>query len=146
MEMEHRGRLNTQAMVLIVFLVVQYVLGMAANLFVQFPQNADAGELWGFAWSQALVAAHIVIGTLMVIGAIVLVVRSLIRKNRSWIVFSIIGLLAILAAALTGATFISTQSDAYSYSMSLAFIVALAAYGWGVYSQWVSAPGVSHGT
>lgn len=131
----NRSSLNIQGAVLLSALVLQYALGMAANLFVSFPEGADEGQLWAFAWSQTLVAAHIILALLILLGAVVLFVRALIRKEGSWILFSLIGLLAVLAAGWGGATFIATQNDTYSYLMSLAFLVAAASYGWGIFAS-----------
>ena len=125
-------RLYIQAVFLILFLIIQYAFGMAANLFVQFPENASAGKLWEYAWSQTLTSAHIIIGILLVLGALVFVVRAIRSSSRAWIVPSITGLLAIIAAGASGSLFIATQNGLYSYGMSLAFLVALIAYGWGL--------------
>jgi hypothetical protein len=130
---DRSGKLNIQAVVLIIFLVIQYALGMAANLFVQFPQNVSAGRLWVFAGSQTLIASHIVLGVLLLIGAAVFVGRAIRNKSQVWIIVSSIGLLAIIAAWGSGALFIPTQSSLYSYGMSIAFLVALIAYGYGLY-------------
>ena len=69
----------------------------------------------------------------MLAGALVLIIRAVMIKDRRWIIFSSFGLLGILVAGGSGATFIPTQSDIYSYTMSLAFMVALISYGCGLY-------------
>lgn len=130
-----RNGLHIQAIVLIGFLILQYALGMAANLFVPFPPDAGAGQSWRFAWTQILVASHIVIGILLVIGAAVFVVRSIRKKDQAWIILSSLGLLAILVAGVSGTLFITTKGDWYSYAMSLAFLIAFIAYGWGAYAS-----------
>ena len=129
------GSLNTHAIVLIALLAIQYAFGMAANLFVEFPQSATVGQYWEFAKAQPSIDLHLLVGLLLLIGAIALLVRAIRRKDRRWIVFASIGLAAILVAAVSGSTFISTQADAYSYGMSIASMIALIAYGWGLYSQ-----------
>jgi hypothetical protein len=131
--------LNVQAIALTAFLIIQYLLGMAANLFVPFPPEASGATLWKFAWIQVPVAAHIVLGIGLLIGATVFAVRSMHRKDRVWILFSSIGFLAILAAEASGTMFMETQSDWYSYIMSVAFVVVLVAYGWGLYASRKSA-------
>lgn len=115
-------------------LVVQYVLGMYVNLYVTFPNGATTGQLWEFSWSQWPLASHIVLAILLVSGAILLCVRAILCKDRKWAIGSIIGLLGILAAGASGAIFIPSQMDAYSFSMSLAFLVAFAAYAWTLFS------------
>lgn len=127
--------MSTQAIVLIGFLTIQYVLGMAVNLFVQFPEGVQGSQLWKFAWTQTLLTVHISIGVLLVLGALVFVVRSFRNKDRMWIIFSCTGLIAIVTAGVSGALFMEGQNDAYSYSMSIAFFVAVVAYGWGLYAS-----------
>lgn len=114
-------------------LVVQYALGMYVNLFVTFPDNATQTQSWEFARSQPALLAHIILAALILIGAIVLCIRSARYRSKSWIWASLIGLLAVLAAGASGAQFIPTQTDLYSYSMSLAFLIAFLSYGWGLY-------------
>ncbi|MDE2213430.1 MAG: hypothetical protein KGJ34_02790 [Patescibacteria group bacterium] len=132
--MDPRNRLlRIQSMVLIGALIVQYALGMWVNLYVSFPQSATEGQLWEFAWSQVPLASHIILAFLILIGAIVLCVRSFYYRLRVWKISSTIGLIAILLAGGSGATFIPSQTALYSYSMSLWFLVALFSFGWGLY-------------
>ena len=123
------------AFVIIGLLVIQYALGMVTNMFVQFPDTSDAGQLWEFARSQFATGAHILIGTLLLLGAVVFVIRAIRQHNRSWIASSVVGLIAIAAAFYGGVMFVSSQVDAYSMIMALAFIVAFLAYGWGLYAD-----------
>jgi hypothetical protein len=126
--------LRTQGIFLIAALVLQYALGMYVNLFVPFPDNATAGQLWEFAWAQKPLAAHILLAIIILLGAIALLVRAVLYKNKKWIVASSVGLLAILAAGASGAQFIPSQTDLYSYSMALAFLIAILAYAWGLFA------------
>src|ERR1700694_5059184 len=106
-------RLNIHAVVLLILLTVQYVLGMAANLFVQFPNHVTEGQLWEFAWSQTSIAAHIIVGSLLILGALALIIRAIRAKNREWVRWSSIGFLTLLIAGLSGSRFIPTQQGIY---------------------------------
>ncbi len=123
---------KTHALIMIGLLVIQYALGMVSNLFVQFPQTDQAAQQWEFARTQLSEMAHIALGMLLFLSAILFVIRAIRKHSRRWIISSIIGLLAILTAIVSGSTFISTQVDAYSLVMSLAFIVTFLAYGWNL--------------
>jgi len=125
--------LRIHSIVLMGALIVQYVLGMYVNLFLTFPNNATEGQLWEFAWSQPPLAAHIILAILILIGAIALCIRAIHYKNRRWIIASSLGLVAILAAGASGATFIPSQIDWYSYSMSIFFLAAILSYGWSLF-------------
>jgi hypothetical protein len=132
--------LRTTGMFLLGALIIQYALGMYVNLFVSFPQNSTDGQLWEFAWSQPSLAAHIILAVLILGAAITLCARSIWSKDRRWIIASIIGLVAILAAGASGASFIPTQANAYSYSMALMFLVAILSYAWIVSFSQVKQP------
>jgi len=133
--MTWRGTLNIQAALLMGALAVQYALGMYVNLFVSFPDNATEGQLWDFAWSEPALGAHIILATLIFIGATVLCIRASRRRDRRWITASFIGLLAVFGAGASGAQFVPSQIDAYSYSMSIMFLIALFSYAWGIFGS-----------
>ncbi|HEV2339424.1 MAG TPA: hypothetical protein VGT05_01505 [Patescibacteria group bacterium] len=133
MKLQHA--LSMQGIFVLVFLVIEYFLGMFTNLFISFPNNTYGGKAWVFAWRQIPLALHIIVGFSLLVGAIVLVVRAIRQKNKNWILASVIGFIAILSAALAGALFISLQRSIYSFIMAISFVVALFAYGWGVYKE-----------
>lgn len=108
-------------------------LGMLTNLYAQFPDTGEEGQLWQFAWTQVSLALHIILGLLVFGGALMLLIRSITYKNRTWIVAGSIGLAGILIAIYGGVRFIPTQNDPYSLLMSIAFIVSLLAYVWGLF-------------
>lgn len=132
---ENQRPLVIQAAVLVAALIVQYALGMYVNLFISFPDSATEGQLWEFAWSQKPLAAHIILAILILLGGIVFCIRAMRSKNRRWIIASFVGLLAVLAAGGSGATFIPSQTDAYSYSMSIMFLIAILAYAWPLFAS-----------
>jgi len=127
--------LRTHAIFMIFALVIQYTLGMIANMFVQFPDTTRPDLLWTAARSQFPTLAHIIVGTALLVGAIVFVVRAARQNNRLWIVSSVAGLISILAAIFGGTQFVTSQVDAYSLVMALATIVAFLSYGWGLYAS-----------
>ena len=51
-----RRVLRSQGLGMLFALTVQYILGMIANLFVQFPDTTVEGQLWEFAWTQISLA------------------------------------------------------------------------------------------
>jgi len=127
--------LRIQAHVILGTLILQYLLGMFVNLFVEFPDTTNERTLWKFVGDQISVTTHMVIAFLLVIGGIVLLVRSILRKDRQWIISSSVGLFGLLAATFAGVRFIPTQQDGYSYIMAIAFIIAFVSYGWGIYKR-----------
>jgi hypothetical protein len=132
MENDQRKSLRIQGIILLVSLIVQYALGMYVNLFVEFPQNAAAGQLWEFSWRQPSLATHIIVGILLLFGSLVFFIRVVRRPSPAWKKPALLGLIGIVLAGLGGSTFIPTQSNAYSYLMSLAFLISFFGYTWGL--------------
>ena len=114
-------------------LILQFLLGMFTALFVTFPEGASEKQVWKFAGQNIPIVFHMLLGILILLGAIALVVRAIIMKDKNWIWTSIIGLFGVLVADVTGLLFVSQQNDMYSYTMAVAFIVALVSYFWGIY-------------
>ncbi|MGH7203495.1 MAG: hypothetical protein ACREHC_03570 [Candidatus Levyibacteriota bacterium] len=133
--MKNKNAFSKHALGLIGMLSLQFLLGMFANLFIEFPEKASEKQLWAFTWTQIPLDLHIIIGLGLLIGAVVLFIKAIRQKNRQWLIASSIGGVAIVVADYTGASFISSQSDSYSFAMAVSFIVALLAYGWGVYKE-----------
>ncbi len=128
-------RLKRQAIGIIVMLVLEYILGMTTNLFVHFTQGQAAQANWDFARTQLPLMAHIILGMLILLAAIVLYIQAVKARSRTWKIPSGIGLGSVLLTIFSGSEFVSKQSDSYSFVMSLLFIVALSSYGWGIYKS-----------
>lgn len=131
--MKKKDPLRMQSYGILAALLVQYLLGMAANLFVAFPDTANKRALWEFARSQSLVMLHILVAFLLVIGSLIMLIQAIRRKEKHWIIAGSVGLVAIVIAFIGGLQFIPTQQDGYSYAMAVAFIIAVFSYGWGIY-------------
>jgi len=117
-----------------VTLAIQFLLGMYINLYVGFPSSGPA-EAWSFAWHTWPVAAHIILGTLILLTSISTLVRAIRLKNRHWITFIGLGVSAMLLSVIGGERFITTQNELASYLMSFGFLGGLLALNWGLYTQ-----------
>lgn len=98
--------LKTQAMVMIVLLTLQYLLGMAVNLYVKFPEKGNIGQYWAFAKSQLVLDVHMLVGASLLLSSIALFIRSLRQNSTVWKAPSSVGVLAILAAVIAGISFV----------------------------------------
>jgi hypothetical protein len=125
--------LNKHGMGMLVLLIVQYVLGTLANLFVQFPENASVGQNWEFMRGQWLIWAHVIVGTLIVLGVLALYVRAIKMKDKVWKISGGIASGSVILAFISGEEFVSKPQALLSLTMSLLFIVALLSISWGVY-------------
>lgn len=116
-----------------VMLIVQYALGMGLNLYVRVPA-ADHGHGIAAALGRALtgqpaaLATHAALGLLLPVAGVSVLTRAIIARHRPSIAASAVGLLAILGAAASGASFVSGGRAAASMSMAVLTGVALLCY------------------
>lgn len=122
-------RLRGASMGAAVMLVIQFALGVGVNLYVTLPAARRGGRSVGDAFSSgALLALHTAFGLLLILTALSLLVRAIAARHRPVIVTSAIGLLAIIAAAGSGASFVSDGANGASLGMALATGVAMLCY------------------
>jgi hypothetical protein len=132
-----RLRINFLACLL---LIIQYLLGMVANLFVTIPahhpgagaSNYFAGSADGLGWvipdGPAWVAAHAAFGMALVVASLGSLVVSLRRASRAGAFLSVLGALAILGAAFNGASFLTYGKNSSSMIMAGLWALALVCY------------------
>ena len=122
---------------ILVMLVVEFVLGMYTALFVAFPDSLVNGNAWAWSMSQSpVVLLHIIVGTLLALAAMVVLVLGFLLRSRAALLTGVLGFVAMAAAYLSGATFLSdVNQDLYSFSMAMGFIAAAVVYGVGYYSM-----------
>ena len=105
-------------------LVIQFVLGAAYNLYGTAPTSTKSISMF----SSPLLDAHVIMGILLIISAIMLVVRAVQAKLGAVIATSAGGLLAILGAFGAGSDFIKAGDNAPSLGMAIATAVAMLCY------------------
>ncbi len=130
-----RNVLRGTFLVTLIILVLQYVLGMLVNLYIQFPASLPEGNAWGWSFTHTFVtSSHIVIGTILIVVALVALVLSIRTRQAPEILAAVCGLIMIIYAWLSGASFLSNgQQSGASFQMALGFIGAIIAYGTGLY-------------
>ena len=128
-------------------LLVQFLAGMVANLFVTIPDQhpgANAKEYFGgvmaaVAWAMGnggmWLAIHTGIGLLLVVASIWLVVQSI--RARSNITLCVLGAVFILGAGFNGGSFLVYNQDFSSMLMAGLWALAMACYVGCIY---LSAP------
>jgi hypothetical protein len=126
-------------------LIIQYLLGMVANLFVTIPAhhpgaraaNYFAGAVDGLGWliadGPAWAAAHAVLGMALVVAAFGSLVLSLRQASRASAAVSVLGALAILGAGFNGASFVTYGKNINSMIMAGLWALALACYLVGLF-------------
>jgi ACR3 family arsenite efflux pump ArsB len=125
--------LRQASLTILIVLIVQFALGISVNLYVTLPTAGHPGHASWFG-NGPLLALHAALGMFLVIAAIFVLVRAIIARNRTLIVTSAAGLVAILLAAFFGSSFTDKLTNGYSLGMAVAFAVALACYAVGLYA------------
>jgi hypothetical protein len=134
----------------LITLMVQFMLGMATNLFVQVPTNHPganppeyfSGVAQSVTWAilhgpSVWLDLHAVLGLLIVLSAFALLFRTIPTRNRLAIATSVVGALAVLAAGLNGGSYLNYHEDFSSMIMATFFAIAATAY---VVGLWGLAP------
>jgi hypothetical protein len=139
------GRLLAVNFAACVLLLIQYLLGMAVNLYVTLPGHhpgANAGNYFaglasGLDWmiphGPAWAAAHAAFGLALVLAAFAGIVLTRRQGSRVATVTSALGALAILGAAFNGVSFLNYGHAFSSMIMAGLWALALACYITGVY-------------
>jgi hypothetical protein len=112
-------------------LVVQFLLGMFNNFYVNFPEHAAPLDNWKFVLHSISEQAHIFLGIIMLLAVINTLVGAIRMKNTHMIRTAMIGLTGVLLAVIGGVLFVTTQIDLFSYLMSIGFLIAVLAVNIG---------------
>ncbi len=121
-------------------LLALFVLGMIANLYIEMPESIMGHEAWAWVFSHsAVIAAHAVLGSLLVLVAIGSLVMSFKVKQRYAIIASLLGFLFTLLSYYFGSEFVSAgQTNLSSLLMAFGFLGALVSYATGVMKAKIS--------
>jgi hypothetical protein len=139
------GRLLAVNVTACVLLLIQYLLGMAVNLYVTLPDRHPgagardyfAGLVAGLAWvlshGPVFAAVHAAFGLALVLAALAGIVLTRRQGTRSATVTSVLGALCVVGAGFNGASFLNYGHAVSSMLMAGLWAVALACYGTGSY-------------
>ena len=121
-------RLRSTALGLLMFLLVQFALGMVVNLYVHVPSGRD-----GYGAAAPALVLHAAVGITVVAGSISLAARSVAARARQIVAPSMIAAVALVAAAAGGVTFLSNGVSGASLAMALCAAIAISCYGLIIY-------------
>jgi hypothetical protein len=130
----------------LITLVVQFMLGMATNLFVQIPNNHPganppeyfSGVAQSVTWAilhgpSIWLVVHAVLGLLITLSAFGLIFQTVPTRNRLAITTSVVGALAVLAAGFNGGSYLNYHQDFSSILMATFFAISVTAYVVGLW-------------
>lgn len=123
------ARIRRASLAVLVLLVVEYGIGMYVNLYVTVPKVDHGGSL-GSAISNgpATISIHAVLGLLLGLGALAVLVQSIMVRHWGLIALSVVGLLAMILASVMGTSFTRTGDASDSMGMSVMTGIALLCY------------------
>jgi hypothetical protein len=132
-------RLRRACLATLLLLVLQFVLGIATNLFVTVPEHHAgahphsylSGSVhsigWAFAHGAAVLVAHTLLGFVLVLSALGVFVQAM-RFDRRRRFLALFGWACIVGAGFNGASFLDFVDNSSSFIMALLFAVALSSY------------------
>jgi hypothetical protein len=125
--------LRANSFAAIVILLIEYGLGVWVNLYGHLPVS-DHGANIATGFAQAVskgpagVSIHAVLGAILVISAVTAIVRAALVRRLVMVGAAAVGLVAIVVAAFSGASFVGDGSNGASLSMAVAAGVAIGSY------------------
>jgi hypothetical protein len=140
-----RQRMRDQFLGTMIFLIIQFLLGMAVNLFVTIPANHPGANpsdyfsgvaqsvTWAILHGHILLVVHGSLGLLLVLNALGLLVAAIRTRQRDLIIVTSFGLFGVLAAGFNGGSFLNYNQDFSSMLMASFFAVAVVAFSVGLF-------------
>jgi hypothetical protein len=116
-----------------VMLVIQFGLGSYVNLYVRVPGADHGGKLGTILQNgPTSLTVHVVLGLLLILSGVGLLVQAFLARLAAIIGIAAAGLVAMIGAAFSGASFAAQGHDSSSLAMALLTGVALLCYGVGL--------------
>lgn len=118
-----RTGLRRNSVAISVMLIVQFGLGLAANLYTPLPAGGTP-----LADLPVLAGVHAIFGVFLLIAGITVLVRAIRVRSSGLLLTSAAGLLAIAGAAVAGALFTGSGRPGPSLAMALLTCLAQLCY------------------
>ena len=120
-------------LVILVFLVLQFILGMTLNLFVTFPNipvNSSDQIYFNAIFTTPFLLEHFIVGVGLLLGSAWILISAIKTRLRNISLVAVLGFISILTAYISGFEFLLSgfQNNLFSFTMSIGFIVALLSY------------------
>jgi heme A synthase len=113
---------------ILLLLVIQFLLGMLASFYQEIPKGIEKYQVY---YHMGYILFHVIAAFSLVIAGTVIFIN--IVKNhyqKKYMILSLIGLLCIIIAFMSGVFFIEKENDLYSFIMASGFIGAMIPYAY----------------
>ncbi|MDQ6899834.1 MAG: hypothetical protein M3072_10065 [Candidatus Dormibacteraeota bacterium] len=137
--------LATASLSALLALVVQFLLGVAVNLFVTIPTDHPgakppnyfggvvASVTWAVLHGPLLLQLHTGFGLVLVVGSVYLLVQGILMKRGRLVAATVFGFLGTLGAGFNGGSFLNYNENFSSMLMATGFAIAVVAYLFTLY-------------
>ncbi len=126
------GQIQILARAMMPLLILQFLLGMFANLFVTFTTSSAANRLASiFTEGSPALMAHVIIGIVLFVLSLIVLIFAGFTSRRRLLGIASLGFASMAVAFFSGIAFVfSTYADnSLSYLMAVGFIIAFIVYG-----------------
>jgi hypothetical protein len=122
------GQIQIISRVMSLLLIIQFLLGMFANLFVTFSTSTDPNPLAViFTSDSPALITHALIGTVLFILALQVLVSAAFIRTRPVVIIASAGFASVALAFFSGIAFVYSgyANNALSYLMAVEWLIAL---------------------
>src|SRR6266581_2815657 len=126
------GQIQILSRIMMPLLIVQFLLGMFANLFITFSTSTDPNPLAVvFTGGSPALMLHVLVAVVIFILALQVLVTATFIHRKPLVAIATAGFASIALAFFTGIAFVYSgyANDSLSYLMAVGFLVALIIYG-----------------
>ena len=121
-------------------LLIQFLLGMAVNLFVTVPSNHPGANppeyfcgvvssvTWAILRGGLWLTLHAAWGLILVLGALGTLVQAIRLGGGGRITLTVLGFIGVLGAGFNGGSFLNYNQNFSSMLMAVGFALAMSAY------------------
>jgi hypothetical protein len=147
-----RERMRNQFLGTLIFLIIQFLVGMAVNLFVKIPLDHPGANppeyfsgvaqsvTWAILHGHVLLILHASLGLILVLNGVGLLIAAITMRARDLITVTAFGAFGILAAGFNGGSYLNYHEDFSSMLMATFFAVAVVSYAVGLFVTGRPAP------
>src|SRR5256712_11591178 len=126
------GQIQILSRIMMPLLIVQFLLGMFANLFITFSTSTDPNPLAVvFTGGSPALMLHVLVAVVIFILALQVLVTATFIHRKPLVAIATAGFASIALALFTGIAFVYSgyQNDSLSYLMAVGILFGLIIYG-----------------
>jgi membrane protein DedA with SNARE-associated domain len=100
---------------------------------VTIPAGKSSGSNWRFVATHPTILLHIIAASAVLVMSVIMLIRSLRRRQPPWILLSVAGMAFVILAYAAGEDYVTTLRKSALSLMSAGWFGAIVSYGVGWY-------------